>query len=705
MNVLQKASPQLARLQRRRHGTARRPGAHLDRLPIGLDLSGISVAEGLRAVLASAIFLALNQWIGSTPLTIAATGALITCFCDVGGTLRQRLPMLLCFTILGAATWACFGMLRAVGVGLTIPLAGAAVFLFSMARVWGLRAQTIGNILIVVLALAIDAPLRPGEAAVFFASFLVGGLWASLLTLVIWRIQPDRPATEAVEGVWLDLASLAQDMRGLALDRMTRPADWEGHARSHRRAVRTRIEDTRVIVSSSLRARGLLSGRGTQALLLLEVGDQLFGELIIMSELLEAAKDAGFRSQAAHLLRRMRPLLVLIGSGRAADAPRLNRSIDRIAAEDAGPGLDGLRRVIVDRLRVAARILEGEAQPVQRAATVQQVGGVWSRRVWGPLRDELTWTSAILRHAVRATVLTVPAIAITLVWWTPYAHWLTITVALTMQPFFAATWQRALERIGGTLLGAAIGSALAFFPQTPIVTAALMLPISILGFSVRQVSYGAYVACLTPLIVLLFDIVEPGHSAWLVAGMRALYTILGGVLAVAACMVLWPSWEPNRVKRELRQTLLAYAKLAAAVLGDACVSRAEATEVARRSAGLANSNLEAALSRALQEPGQGRRVELDKIIAADAILRRLGAALLATPHDPTVTEILGGPGRTAWQDWVSAAFTALADERPLPPVAPEAPADSTLQRVRRGVEVLSDDLLGPSLAGRPAPVA
>ncbi len=76
--------------------------------------------------------------------------------------------------------------------------------------------------------------------------------------------------------------------------------------------------------------------------------------------------------------------------------------------------------------------------------------GLTLHDVLSPLRANLTWSSAILRHAVRAVVLTVVAIAISLLWWSVYAHWLTITVALTMQPYFAATWQRALERIGGT---------------------------------------------------------------------------------------------------------------------------------------------------------------------------------------------------------------------------------------------------------------
>ncbi|UDL95008.1 FUSC family protein [Lichenihabitans sp. PAMC28606] len=676
-----------------RRGTNRRPGANLHKLPIGLDLAGISVLEGVRAALASAVFLALNQWIGSQALLIAAVGAMITCFCDIGGSLRQRLPMLLTFTALGAATWAIFGLLRAGGLGVVLPCAGLAAFLFSMARAWGLRAQTIGNVLIVVLALAIDAPLTPDKALSFFLYFGVGGLWACLLTVLLWRIQPDRPAIQAVAAVWSAQAALAADLRDMLLRPGTSQADWDDHARGHRRAVRAHIEEARSIVSTSVRRRGLVSGRGTQALLLLEAADQLFGELIILSELLETATAPGVHAHAERMLRRLRPILLILGADHRPDIARLRQSLDRMAEEAPGSEqLNSLIGAIVDRLRITLRVVEGLEKPAPTAHPAPPDGGVWRTRIWGPLRDELTWRSAILRHAVRATVIVVPAIAITLHWWTPYSHWLTITLALTMQPFFAATWQRALERVGGTVLGAAIGGVLAFFPQTPIVVGGLLFPLAVIGFSVRQVSYGAYIACLTPLIVLLFDIVEPGHSAFVVAGMRIFYTLVGGIVAVAACMLLWPSWEPFRLRRELRETFLAYARLAVAVLGNPGTSRAEGTEAARRAAGLANSNLEASLSRALQEPGRGKRAGLDKIIAADAILRRLGAALLATPHDPSIQPILSGPGRAEWQTWLDEAFAALADGRSPSRPAPDAPASSTLQRVRRGIDVLSSDL-------------
>ena len=54
----------------------------------------------------------------------------------------------------------------------------------------------------------------------------------------------------------------------------------------------------------------------------------------------------------------------------------------------------------------------------------------------GPIRANLTWDSAMLRHALRAAVIAAPALVITLIWQGAFTHWLTITVVLTMQPFY-----------------------------------------------------------------------------------------------------------------------------------------------------------------------------------------------------------------------------------------------------------------------------
>ncbi len=80
------------------------PEADLARLPIAVDLRAISLAEGVRAALSIAAIVAADQWLHWPPLLEAALGALLTCLGDSGGPIRRRLPALLAFALLGAAS-------------------------------------------------------------------------------------------------------------------------------------------------------------------------------------------------------------------------------------------------------------------------------------------------------------------------------------------------------------------------------------------------------------------------------------------------------------------------------------------------------------------------------------------------------------------------------------------------------------------------
>ena len=674
------------------------PGADLRKLPIGLDFGNVSVAEGLRAAVASGAVLVVNIGVQSPALLFAAFAANLTCFCDTGGALRDRIPALVGFTLIGAALWSCFGLLHDLGLAALLPAAALVIFCNSMARVWGVRAQAVGNVMTVVLALAVDRPLTLPQAGVLFVSFIAGGAWAILLTIGIWRIYPDRAVSRLVAANWRLLALFSRDLVPLLAAGSDRLEPWEAHARAHRRAVRDALEESpRGAPRCGAAARPGLGGRGTQPPDGREPGPYLRspgGALRHAGICGGSGAESRSGEAAAPLAPSSRPLR------RKPDIKpeRLEPVLGRLVASSAGhPSLTGISGIFVDRLRIGYRLkgeaegmLEPSAAPARRLAL---------QDVMSPLRANLTWSSAILRHAVRAVALTVVAITVSLLWWSVYAHWLTITVALTMQPYFAATWQRALERIGGTILGALLGGVLAFLPQTTIVASLLMVPLSIIGFSVRQVSYGAYVACLTPLVVILFEVAEPGHSAWTIAAMRTLYTIGGGIVAVLACMVLWPSWEPDRTTKGLSEALRAHSRYAKAIFQDTQDNdRHPGVEAARRACGIASNNLEASLSRALQEPHRGQARRLEIILAADAALRRLGGALLVLQHDSRLRAGLSDADWTAWGRSIQQALDALADGTSVAP-QPAAPPQGTLGRIERVIDVLRDILAEITDAG------
>lgn len=686
-------APSPSRVRRRRNdgrGSLGQPGADLARLPIALDLRSVQLSEGVRAGFAFGVVFLLHALVDWPPLLSMAFAANLACFCDTGGPMRVRLRALTAFSLIGGLVWGGLGWLRPMGLPIVVPVASAVIFACAYIRVWSIQAQAAGNVLVVVVCIALDRALTPEQAGLTAVMFAAGGLWATFLALVIWRLHPYRPAHRAVADVWRGLARLVGDLERLAALPEPVTEAFDGHARAHRRGVRTGIETARAMILDLARSRERVSERTAQALLRLESAEQIFSNLIAVTELLDSRPSPEQRAAAKRFLRRLRPLLVVIARAIRDDAsldlarlePALARAAEGLSAE---PTLARLAERIVGRVRIGAKLSTPEGY---RPGGLDEGGRLgWRARTLDPLVQNFTTSSPNLRHAVRATAVAAPALAGTLSYGGTFAHWLVITLVLTMQPYYAATWQRALERIGGTVLGGLVGAVLAYFASTPLWQAGLILALSIVGFAARQISYGFFVTCLTPLVVLLVEVLEPGHSSWEIVAERAGFTVLGGLIAVASCLVLWPIWEPDQVRRELRRALTTHAAFARAVLA-AGEDREAAIEATARAAGLALNDLEAALSRALQQPRAGHHPEVESAMVADATLRRISARLSVLRHAPDAA----GPIAPAWKDWIVDTLTALGTDAPALPERPPVAQSPSLARLGAQVDLLTGTL-------------
>ncbi|MBW4090318.1 MAG: FUSC family protein [Proteobacteria bacterium] len=683
-----------------------RAPADLARLPLRFDPRAASLAEGVRAALSVAVIVAVGTWLHQPLAAVAALGALLTCLCDPGGPLRARIGPLLGFAVLGAAATGGFGLARAGGIAVALPLAALAIFACSFARVFGQAGLQMGNLITVMVVIGLDAPLPPRTAAVVAGLFLAGGLWASLLTLAIWRIHPYGPARQAIAGAFRALARLGDDLQALLIaagaPAGATDARWAAHARTYRRSAREAIEAARTIVLGTVRARGPVSRRGTEALIRLEAADQAFGALIALSDCLEQETAPLPRAAAAQALRRLRPLLRSLAS--AIETDRFART-DRLAAS-----LDGMERgfaslppddrvrvllaAIAARLRIALTLATPTGAPIGTADRAAP-GVAWWQRARDTIGGNLDRDSLPLRHALRAALAAVPALGFTLAHPTPYGHWLTITLVLTMQPYFGLTWLRALERIGGTVAGGLLAAGLAFVLHGPLAIAAALFPLAMLSLSLRTVSYALFITTLTPMIVLLVELDLPGTSEPTIALMRALYTVAGGLLAVASCLVLWPSFEPARVDGEVRAAIAAHARYADSLLAALVDAHCFGTttwadvETARRAAGLASNNLEASLSRALLEPRRAGFARFEPALAIDAALRRMAGRLLALQHDPDAAALPPEQARP-WRAWIAANLAAPIGTPPSPaPVTPtDGSAAAALHRIARQIALI-----------------
>ena len=636
----------------------------------------------------------------------AALAAWLACLCDQGGPIHRRLPAVIGFTLAAAFIAATAGLARNGGVWAAVPVASVGLFCLSLLSVYGQAATVVGNLLSVMLVLALDLPLSLAEAGIIAVACLAGGAWATLLTMVIWRLHPYRPVRQAVGRAYRALGAMVQDLRHLIRRETVSEAEWDAHARAHRRSVREEIETTRGVVMETLRVRGPVSRRAAESLIRTEVADQVFGALIAAGDLFERPGEVPDAAVFERVLRRTRVLLIELARAVEHDDVRANKRVDRaldgmveeVARLAPDTPLKRIADILLERLHSAVT-LTGAAHLVQDSAPGEATRSVWSR-IAGPLRANLNWDSVSLRHALRVGLVAIPAVAISVIWAGPYQHWLTITWVLTMQPHFAMTITRAVERIVGTIIGGVIAAGIVVVAHTPLTMAAAIFPLAVIAMAVRQVSFGLFITAVTPLVVILSELGQTGASGWEIAGMRALFTVVAGLLALAGGLVLWPSWEPGRLFVQMRAAIAAYARFAetelSAIVGETTPAQVEA---ARRAAGVASNNMEASLSRALHEPGHANRFRLEAVLVIDAALRRMGGRLAALQLDAGLQKALPPSDWRRWRDWLAASLRALSDNPaslPLPPHPGFGPGKDarteTLGRLARQVELIAGAL-------------
>ncbi len=287
------------------------------------------------------------------------------------------------------------------------------IFACTYIRVWSIQAQAAGNVLVVVVCIALDRALTPEQAGLTAVMFAAGGLWATFLALVIWRLHPYRPAHRAVADVWRGLARLVGDLERLAACRSRRPRRSTAIPAPTAGACARGSRPPRTMILDLARSRERVSERTAQALLRLESAEQIFSNLIAVTELLDSGpRRSSARRPSASCgacapprgdrprdprRRQPRPRAARTGPGRATEG---------LAAE---PTLARLAERIVGRVRIGAKLSTPEGY---RPGGLDEGGRLgWRARTLDPLVQNFTTSSPNLRHAVRATAVAAPALA------------------------------------------------------------------------------------------------------------------------------------------------------------------------------------------------------------------------------------------------------------------------------------------------------
>jgi uncharacterized membrane protein YccC len=449
----------------------------------------------LRAAVAICVPLSVALAAGKGTLgVLPAMGGLLGTLADTGGPYLTRVKRVASACLLGGATGLAIG-------GLIHGHGWAAVF--ALVLVAGVSAvlgafgdfgSTAGLQLLVYTALGFGPVGTQRPIWHTAAGFLLGSLWAVLLILPGWLWSPRGKEQRDVAAVY---AALAGKLAAIGTGR------FAAARQDVTAALNTAYDEL-------LTARSVSSGRNQRMM-------RLVAMLNASHQIAEASATLGLSGD------RPPPLFIDVVRGLGTAVLDDGRPPFIPPSWDASAGARALREALAG----AARVLSGNWSPADAKGS--------RRRTWEPRVGRLGW---IFTLRLMACMLVAGIVSEILP--LQRSYWVPLTVAIVLKPDYGSVFARALQRGLGTVVGAVFGAVLLTLAHGTW----LLIPFGILAALLpygRSRSYGLLAVFLTPLVVVLIDLLDP--VGWHLALDRLQDTLIGCLIViVVGFLPWWTSW-------------------------------------------------------------------------------------------------------------------------------------------------------------------
>ncbi|WP_322045103.1 FUSC family protein [Paraburkholderia sp. J67] len=568
------------------------------RLPFAESLRGGLICAA-PAVLAAAWHAPLLCW--------SAIAAFWTCLCDDSGTRpRQRIEQGLLFAVFGALAAGC-----AIGAGavpgLAVVLAGLAAWLGALVRCRGALPGLRGLLAATAFAVCAAFPVHGARAALDYALFFLGGgIWATACNLALWQYSAEtrvRAATFAwlyALGSYVGKLAQAPDSRHgapasraelrTALDAMS--AAIQGAPGEVAPACRRWLADAEQAMALLAGIESLLHSRrrAPQAAAEAATLELIRAALERLAEAIDACALDVRRAtmpDADLTTARLRPFV------EHAQLARETGGTDNMAdAETTAHDARAWRSAFMTlnaRLATLVAAADASTHSAARAADTGTNAGSGASQPWraafAAVIEQVRTQGVFARYAARLAIAAMLAVALARWRSAEQGYWLALTTMFIVQPTFSQTVRVSSLRIGGTMLGAVLASALALLIHSPILLAIAILPLATGTLAARTVSYVSYILFLTSHFVLVAHLGTPVGEPWDLAVSRVLNSLAGVAVGVAASFLAWPEWEQHKLAPAAARALACVSDYVQAVLrGHAHAHDHDRDEAANRDA-------------------------------------------------------------------------------------------------------------------------
>lgn len=201
-------------------------------------------------------------------------------------------------------------------------------------------------------------------------------------------------------------------------------------------------------------------------------------------------------------------------------------------------------------------------------------------------------------------------------------YWIPMTVALVMKPDLGSVFARAVLRCLGTSVGVVVGAAvMILLPKGTVLVVVVVLFAALLPWA-KSVSYAAQAVVLTPLVLILVDLIAPTTHNIDYGQARLMATLVGAAIALILGYFIWPRRHGALLASEFGAVMAATADY---LVGACSPDDASTRTVAARGTAYARlSKLRATLIRLMAEPPPAGREAAEWVPVVDAAERLCG---------------------------------------------------------------------------------
>jgi len=602
-------------------------------------------SDGLRITIGVLMPSLIMAQLGHFAMGISLSlGALAVSVVDTPGPLvHKRNGMAICsLCIFITAVTTGFARLNIYTLGLEITIFS---FLFSMFTVYGNRAQTIGTGSLLVMILMMDQAVKPADVVNYSLIILAGGIWYMLFSMVFFGIRPYRAAQQALGE---NISDIAQFLRIKAafyepdtdIDKNYKKLVFQQiQVSQHQDAVREILFKSRVLVRESTSASRILVLTFVD---LVDMFENIMATHYDYADMRTRFKGSGILEDVAKILYHMAnevenvAFIVLSNTKYKHPVdfmPELEQLKQKIDAFDLSEGETSnlvLKKILVNLRDMnskiisiynyyhsdSARLLFENRRKIEYTKFVTQ-------QDYAPhiFIDNLSFGSAAFKHALRVSVVClVGFIAAKTISQGHHSYWILLTIIVILKPGFSLSKQRNYQRLIGTICGGIIGISLLIFVHDKTAQFILLVFFMLGCYSFQRLNYVVSVLLMTPYILILFSFLGVNH----IVEERITDTIIGSVIAFIASYLIFPSWESELIKQNLREVIYAntnyLAKIAESVSGK--IIGTTEYKLARKDVFLKSGNLSAAFERMTSEPKSKQRnvKEVHKFVVLNHIL-------------------------------------------------------------------------------------